>query len=260
MKTNNRPGHTAARALRIAFGAALLGLLATAGARAQTEPEAPVVPEKLYNGYQFSVFGGGNLVYINGQYNGLCPCEFVGDVTSFNEFYGASVNIPIFNDASIYLRFGRNHTSTDWFTGRTDSLRSIAATGLVGSDLTFDYDLLHFDLLLRLFGNIDGERVYLGPSFGFVQRKHIRVIDSELATGKRYLIEDAELAVDHDLRVSFVIGAEYAFIPFKNVYVIPAIEVDYAFDKILQPRGERPNFSMRPTFYKFYVTLAYQLF
>lgn len=250
----------AARALNIMLGAVLFALLATAGARAQTEPEAPVVPEKLYNGFQFSVFGGGNLLYINGEYNGLCPCEFVGDETSFNEFYGASINIPVFDDASIYLRLGRNHTSTDWFTGRIDSLRSIAAAGLVGSDLTFDYDLLHFDLLLRLFGRIDGERVYLGPSFGFVQRKHVRVIDTELRTGKRYLIEDVPLAVDHDLRVSFVIGAEYAFIPFRNVYVIPAFEVDYAFDKILQPRSERPNFSFRPTFYKFYVTLAYQLF
>jgi hypothetical protein len=60
--------------------------------------------------------------------------------------------------------------------------------------------------------------------------------------------------------VSFVIGAEYAFIPFRNFYVIPAIEVDYSFSKIQQLRDENPSFSLRPTFYKVLVTFAYQMF
>ncbi|MBN1448417.1 MAG: hypothetical protein JXA28_10845 [Bacteroidetes bacterium] len=260
MKTSKQ-NHWHVRRRLLTVGVVIAGVvLLAASARAQTEPEAPRIPEKLYNGYQFSLFGGMNLLYVNGEYNGECPCEFLGDETSFNTFYGVSVNIPIFADASIYLRAGRNRTSTEWFTGRSDSLRSTAGIGLVGSTMTLDYDLMHVDLLLRLFGHIDGERVYLGPSFGFVREKKVRIYDSELATGRNYLIEDGDLQVDHDLRVSFVIGAEYAFIPLKNLYVIPAIEVDYAFSKILQDRSTRPNFSLRPTFYRFYVTVAYQLF
>lgn len=227
---------------------------------AQTEPEAPRDPVKLYNGYQFAVFGGGNLTYMNGDYFGECPCDFLGDKTGSNLFYGASINIPIFSDASIYLRLSRNKTSTEWSTGRNDSLRSVQKLGSVISDLTFDYDLLSFDVLLRLFGHIDGERVYLGPSFGFVRDKHIRITDTELSTGKIWLIEDDQLDVEHSLRMSFVIGAEYAFVPLKNLYVIPALEIDYPFGKIANERFERPNFSIRETFYRFYVTFAYQMF
>lgn len=227
---------------------------------AQTEPEAPRDPVKLYNGYQFAVFGGGNLTYLNGDYFGLCPCDFVGDQTGSNLFYGASINIPIFSDASVYLRLSRNKTSTSWSTARVDSLRSVQEVNFVVSDLTFDYDLLSLDVLLRLFGHIDGERVYLGPSFGFVRDKHVRITDSEMSTGKVWLIEDDQLDVTHSLRMSFVIGAEYAFVPFKNLYVIPALEIDYAFGKIFNERNERPSFNLKPTFYRFYVTLAYQIF
>lgn len=227
---------------------------------AQTEPEAPREPVKLYNGYQFSLFGGGNLTYLNGDYMGLCPCEFLGDETSLNEFYGVSLNIPVLEDAALYLRLSRNRTRTAWFTGRIDSLRSTPEVGLVGSDLTFDYDLLAFDLLLRLYGRIDGERVYIGPSFGFVRDKRVFITDTELLTGKAWLIEDDQLDVEHSLRVSFVIGAEYAFVPLPNLFVIPAFEIDYAFAKITNERFERPNFNIRPTFYRLYLTLAYQVF
>lgn len=246
-------------AARLIVLAALLFLCAPRLA-AQTEPEAPRDPVKLYNGYQFSVFGGGNLTYLNGDYAGLCPCEFVGDESSFNEFYGLSLNIPIHEDAALYLRLARNRTSTGWFTGRADSLRSVQDVGLVGSDLTFDYDVLSFDLLLRLYGRIDGERVYVGPSFGFVRDKHVRVTDTELSTGKIWLIEDDELDVEHSLRMSFIIGAEYGFVPLPNLFVIPAFEIDYSFAKIINDRPERPSFSIKPTFYRLYVTVAYQVF
>ncbi|MBE0643711.1 MAG: hypothetical protein IH600_06490 [Bacteroidetes bacterium] len=228
--------------------------------QAQTEPEAPREPVKLFNGYQFAVFGGGSLTYLNGDYYGLCPCEFLGDETSGNLFYGASLNIPVFSDASIYLRVSRNQSSTSWTTARADSLRSVQALGFVSSELKFDYDILSFDVLLRLFGHIDGERVYIGPSFGFVRNKHIRVTDTELSTQKVWLIEDDQLDVEHSLRMSFVIGAEYAFVPFPNIYVIPAIEIDYSFSKIVNERVERPTFSLKPTFYRMYVTFAYQMF
>lgn len=239
---------------------AVLSLFAVYRAGAQTEPEAPREPEVLYNGYQFSFFGGGNLTYLNGYYNGLCPCEFVGDITDYNLFYGAAINIPLFSDASLYLRLSHNRSSSNWFTGRSDSLRSVPALGLVGSDLTFDYDVLSFDVLLRLFGRIDGERVYIGPSFGFVREKNIRITDTELRTGAVYLIEDDALALDHRMRMSFIIGAEYAFVPLKDLYVIPSFEIDYSFSKLENERSARPNFSMKPTFYRFFVTIAYQVF
>lgn len=228
--------------------------------QAQTEPEAPVEPEKLYNGWQFSLYGGVNLAHIAGEYYGDCPCEFFNDETSFNTVYGTAINIPIFSDAALYLRLGRNETSTAWFNGRNDSLWSMGAEGVIGSDLTFEYNLTNFDVLLRLYGHIDGERVYIGPSFGFVERKHILLTDTELDTGVQRIIEDGDLQLDHDLRVSFVIGGEYAFIPFKNFYVIPAFEVDYSFEKLLNLRSENPSFSWRPTFYKLLVTFAYQVF
>jgi hypothetical protein len=228
--------------------------------QAQTEPEAPREAEKLYNGWQFAFFGGANLAYMNGEYNAGCPCEFLGDQSSFNSFYGVSLNIPLFEDASIYLRLGRNKTSTDWASGRNDTLWTTSDLGVILSDMTINYDLMQFDFLLRLFGHIDGERVYLGPSFGFVKEKHVRVTDTEIGSGAMRVIEDGPLDIEHDLRVSFVIGAEYAFVPLRNLYVIPAFEVDYSFDKLIQDRAGRPNFTLRPTFYKFYVTLAYQIF
>ncbi len=245
--------------MRVLLAAAAL-LCLSASVQAQTEPEAPREAEQLYNGWQFALFGGLNLAYMNGEYYGGCPCDFLGDQSSFNSFYGASLNIPLFEDASIYLRLGRNKTSTDWSSGRNDTMWTAPELGIAVSDMTIDYDLLHFDFLLRLFGHIDGERVYLGPSFGFVREKHVRITDTELESGAMRVIEDGPLDVEHDLRVSFVIGAEYAFVPFRNLYVIPAFEVDYAFGKLIQDREGTPNFRMRPTFYKFYVTVAYQMF
>ncbi|MCB2203770.1 hypothetical protein KQI65_03410 [bacterium] len=235
-------------------------LIASGTAYAQTEPEAPREPEKLYNGWQFALLGGLNLGYINGEYHGDCNCDFYSDEYSANSYYGMSLNIPLFSDASIYLRLARNQSSTSWAVGRTDSLFSTAGTGTLINDLTFNYDLLQFDVLLRLFGRIDGERVYIGPSFGFVQKKRILLTESEVETGAVRLIEDGPIAVEHDLRMSFVIGAEYAFVPFRNIYVIPAIEVDYAFDKLLRDESTAPAFSWRPTFYRAYVTVAYQMF
>ncbi len=244
---------------RLAFPALLLCML-TARALAQTEPEAPREPEKLTNGYQISFYAGGSMLYTNGYYNGLCPCEFLFDATSTNVVFGGSLNIPVFQDMSLYLRAGLNSTSTAWFTARTDSLLSTPATGYVGSDLTFDYDLLNLDVLIRLIGRMDGERVYIGPSFGVVRKKNVRIVDTEISSGLATVVEDAPLDVEHDLRVSLIIGAEYAFTPMRNLYVIPALEVDYPFGKILQERTERPNFSMRPTFYKLLLTISYQLF
>jgi hypothetical protein len=239
----------------------ILLMLAMCGATplwAQTEPEAPVPAEKLYNGWQLSFYGGGSMFYTNGEYNGLCDCDFVGDVTSINAIFGSSVNIPVHQDFALYLRAGINNASTTWSSARTDSLLSTGGSGYVLSDMTFDYDLLNLDVLFRLIGSMDGERVYIGPSFGIVGSKHVRITDTELTSGFTRLVEDGPLDVDHSLRVSMIIGAEYAFVPLKNLYVVPAFEVDYAFGKILQDRSARPNFVLRPTYYKLLVTVAYQ--
>ena len=236
----------------------LLFGLASVKAAAQTEPEAPTEPVKLYNGYQFSFYGGGSLFYTSGEYNSVSKGDFVGDISSTNFMYGASLNIPVLEDLALYLRAGRNSASTDWATARTDS--TSGSTGYILSDMVFDYDILHLDFLLRLIGSMDGERVYIGPSFGLVRKKHVLITDTDLTTGAKRVVEDGPLDVEHDLRLSMVIGAEYAFVPFKNLYVVPALEVDYAFSKILQERSTRPNFVFRPTYYKFLVTVSYQVF
>jgi hypothetical protein len=236
----------------------LLAFCGAAPLLAQTEPEAPRPPEKLYNGWQFSVYGGGSLFYTNGEYNGLCNCNFVGDVTSINAIFGTSVNVPLHQDFALYLRAGINNASTMWSTARTDSLLSTGGSGYVLSDMTFDYHLLNLDVLFRLIGSMDGERVYIGPSFSVVGKKNVRITDTELSSGLTRVVEDGPLDVDHSLRVSMIIGAEYAFVPIKNLYVVPAVEVDYAFGKILQDRSARPNFVLRPTYYKLLVTVAYQ--
>jgi hypothetical protein len=239
----------------------LLLLLAVGASRvsAQTEPEAPKAPEVLYNGWQISFYGGASMFYTNGNYSGRCDCDFVGDISSLNLMYGGSLNLPVHEDFSLYLRAGRNNASTIWSTARSDSLPS-GGVGYMLSELTFDYDIVHIDFLFRLIGSMDGERVYFGPSFGLVRKKHIRIVDTELSTGITRIADEGPLDVEHDMRVSLVIGAEYAFIPVKNLYVVPALEVDYSFSRILQERSGRPNFSLRPTYYKFLLTVAYQLF
>ncbi|MDT8325355.1 MAG: hypothetical protein RRA94_14675 [Bacteroidota bacterium] len=127
MKTIESRDHASTRTRRVLLLLAAL-MLMSAHARAQTEPEAPREAEKLYNGWQFALFGGLNLAYMNGEYYGGCPCDFLGDETSANSVYGVSLNVPLFEDASLYLRLGRNRTSTDWSTGRNDSLWPTSAS------------------------------------------------------------------------------------------------------------------------------------
>ena len=220
----------------------------------QTEPEAPRPPEIPRNGYQISFFSGVSYNVFSGQYDGGCPCEFVAEETSGNVPYGFALNIPLFFDAALYLRGGVQNTSTTFFMGRNDSLRSGTGTGNIGDELQLDYNLVHFDILLRLIGRQDGERVFVGPSFGFVRKKHVRLTETEYPTGAQYNLDDGDIEGGKSMRMSIIIGVEYAFVPLKNMYIIPSLQVDYTPQRISDVQ------LIRPTFYKFLVSVAYQIF
>ena len=226
----------------------------------QTEPEAPRKPEKLYNGFQIAFYAGASYNHLIGEYHGAGPSDFVGNTSSFSMPFGGWLNIPLFADAALYLRAGVHNTSTDWLTGRYDSLRSVDDYDVVLSNWTFEYNLFNIDVLLRLIGEHDGERIYIGPSFSVVNRKHVFIEDTEYLTDATYVMEDGEMLVDQSVRTSIIIGAEYAFIPLKNLYVIPALEVDYPFEKLYRGGKDRPYFRLRPIFYKFVLSISYQLF
>lgn len=223
--------------------------------RAQTEPESPTVPPPpLVNGWQISAFTGAALNVFSGGYFGVGDRTFVAEESSFNMPYGVSINIPVFSDASLYLRAGWHGTQTVFFSGRQDSLKSIQGYGDIGDELTLRYDLFHVDVLVRLIGRQDGERVFVGPSFNYVRSKRVRLIETEYQTGVSYMYEDGDLAGAASMRTSLVLGAEYAFVPLRNLYVIPSVQVDYSPQKL---STEHP---IKAVFYKFLVTVAYQPF
>lgn len=243
------------RASDFAARIAVMVIVFSAVGLAQGEPEAPREIVKPFNGYQIAFFTGLSYNVFSGSYDGNCSCEFLSNETSFNAPVGLSVNIPVFADASIYLRGSWQATRTEFFTGRTDSLRSLpGTTGDIGTDMELTYSMVQFDLLVRLIGKQDGERVFFGPSLGLVRQKRVRITDTEYETGTVYTVADGDYPSADAVRRSFVIGAEYAFIPLPGLYVIPSLQIDYALEKIsdIQP--------LRPNFYKILVTVAYQLF
>lgn len=220
----------------------------------QAEPEAPPVPFVLRNGWQLSGYFGVSYNVFHGGYAADCPCEFLANATSGSYPYGLSLNVPINEELSLYLRAGMQTTSTLFTVGRVDSLRSQPVVGDLADELTVEYSLFSVDILLRLIGKLDGERIFVGPSFGFVRKKSAEITETELQTGYQYTIENGDIEGARTLRTSIVIGAEYAFIPTRNLFIIPSVQVDYSPQKItdLQP--------LRPVFYKFVLNVAYQLF
>jgi hypothetical protein len=206
------------------------------------------------------VYGGLSAHVLSGGYLGGCPCDFVASGSGWSTPFGASLNIPVFSDAAIYLRLGLHQTTTDMFSGRFDSLRSARDAGSIGSDLRLQFDLVNFDVLLRLIGRQDGERVFTGLSFGFVRNTHVRLTDTEYGTGATYIIEDKALEEARNMYAFFVIGVEYAFIPLRNLYLIPSMEINYSLNKIMKDVPPRPTYAMRPIFYKILLTAAVQIF
>ena len=119
---------------RIMAVAVLLVIAGSVRAQQQNEPEAPKLPEKLYNGLQFALYGGSSLDVFSGGYFGGCPCDYPAGGQAFSFPYGASLNIPVFSDASLYLRLGLHKMSLDMSSGRVDSLPSMTRMGNVFSD------------------------------------------------------------------------------------------------------------------------------
>ncbi|MAT39027.1 MAG: hypothetical protein CL946_05425 [Ectothiorhodospiraceae bacterium] len=235
---------------------ALAVLLIPAATQAQTEPEAPpsvLEPEETANGWQIGFYGG---VAHNEFYEGYRILNVINFLTierSWSAPFGVSLNIPIFNDASIYLRAGVHLSETNFFNGKYDSL-SNGELGAIGFDMDFTFNLVQFDILLRLIGNNDGERVYFGLGLGFVQDKNITLTRSELQTGMTEVLQDQPMPGADDLFPLFIIGGEYALIPLPNLYVIPALEIQYGFQDISTLQD------LKAVYYRALVTVSYQAF
>ncbi|MDH7516449.1 MAG: hypothetical protein QHI48_11320 [Bacteroidota bacterium] len=229
-------------------------LCAAPALRAQTEPEAPQRPRpKPVNGFQVSVYTGASLNVFSGGYFAPGDLTFLDVETSVNFPVGAWVNIPVTSDMALYIRGGWHGTETVFFSGRRDSLHTPpGGFGEIGDELTLTYGLFHIDVLARLIGRQDGERVFVGPSFGWVRTKRIRVTETEYGPKKTYLLEEGELSSAIAMRTSIVIGAEYAFMPVKNLYVIPSLQVDYSPQKI---SADHP---MKAVWYKFLLSVSWQ--
>ena len=243
-----------------AMKAVLVGLLTLPGRLlAQTEPESPRYQEPLRNGFQLSFYSGVSMNVFSGGYftfcpKGSCPIDFYAEDNSWSYPFGVAMNIPVFSDAALYLRAGWNSTKTTIGSGRIDSLYTQQTVGEILDELTLYYTLFQVDVLVRLIGRQDGERVFLGPSFGFPIHKRAYVTETELSTGHQFLIEDTDVEGAQKVRTSLILGVEYAFVPTNNLYIIPSFQIDYSAQKISETQP------IRPLFYKFLVNISYQLF
>ena len=227
--------------------------------RAQTEPESPKTQEPLRNGFQLSFYTGVALNNFTGGYytdcpRGNCLVDFYLEDNSWSYPFGASMNIPVFSDAALYLRAGWNSTKTTISSGRVDSLYTQQAVGEILDELTLYYTLFQVDVLVRLIGKQDGERIFLGPSFGFPVYNRAYVSETELSTGRQFLIQDTDVEGAKKMRTSLILGVEYAFVPVRNLYIIPSFQIDYSAQKISDAQP------IRPLFYKFLISVSYQLF
>jgi hypothetical protein len=245
----------ASRTVRTILCALMIALAGVAPrALAQDEPEAPKRPVVLTNGFQLSFFAGPSLNVFSGGYSAVNNNSFIAQTSSWSMPAGFGLSIPMWSDAALYLRAGWTPTQTSFFAGKIDSLHSTVGVGEIGDEFAFTYSMVQLDLLFRLIGKMDGERIIIGPSFGFVRKKHARVIETEYPTGAQYLIEDGDIAGALATRVSIIIGAEYAWTPVKNLYLIPSIQIDYCPSNL---STEQP---MKFTMYKFLVSVAWQVF
>ena len=220
-----------------------------------TEPEAPpsvLRPEPMRNGWQISFYSG---ISYNDYYEGYdIPgvIDFLADESSWNVPYGGSLNIPLFDDLSLYLRAGVQNMETNFFNGKIDSLKSAQQIGEIGFGMDFSFHITHIDILIRLIGKNEGERVYFGPSFGIVNKKQIVVRRTEFLTGYEEVLQDQEMPGTDDYFPTFVIGGEYAFVPVRNLYLIPAIEVNFGWERISEIQR------LRTVYYRLLFNVSYQ--
>ena len=209
-----------------------------------------VIP--IVNRFQISFFSAASYNIMKGQYDGVCPCSFVQAGSGWSFPVGLSFNIPFTDDASIYLRASVESQSLAFESARKDTLRSIKEYGEMTDDLTIESDLIQFDLLLRLIAEEQGVRLLAGPSFGFSKKSRARILETELKTGVAYTVEDGDLQEERRTRYGFIFGIEYAFIPIKGIYIIPALIFRYGMHSISNAQ------SLRLLNYTLNISLAYQ--
>lgn len=209
-------------------------------------------PGEITNGFQIGIFGGVTYNLFKGEYGGSCPCDFLKSGTGFNTPFGMTVNIPLINESSLFIRFGISSSVIKFEGARYDSLHSIQALGTMLDNLTIRYNILNLEVLLRLTAQENGIRILAGPTFGFVKKKQVELIETEVDSQQSFLIEKGDVVDAVPVRYGFLLGIEYALIPVKHVFVIPSFSLDYAFNKISLQQ------SVRPVFFHVSINIAYQ--
>lgn len=218
-------------------------------------PGAPGERKKLAtdptNRFQIGIFVNGAYNVLKGAYYGDCPCEFVKSGTGTSVPFGLTVNLPISDDASIYIRAGFNHPVVTFSSARNDTLRGQQTIGPMYEDLTITSSVLTLEVLLRLIAEEEGFRIFAGPSFGFVRNSEVELWETEAESGRRYPVEKGALADARATRYGFILGIEYAYVPLPRIYLIPSFSFDYGIKSIslTQP--------LRPLIYHFSLSLAY---
>ncbi len=210
---------------------------------------------RLENRFQLGVYGSLTYDVMKGEYTGPVTCNycsFVKSGTGFSVPVGITMNIPITDESSIYLRAGMLSASVSFQGGRKDTLRSTREVGEMFDDLTLDVQMTTIDIILRLIAQEDGFRILAGPTFGFIKKSNVVLLETETGTGKQYTIEKNELGGPVDTRYGFLLGLEYAFIPISHIYILPALIFDYGLNSISTIH------SLRPLYYNFTLSVAYQ--
>ncbi len=221
-------------------------------------PAGPTERKKLAtdptNRFQVGIFVNGSYNVLKGGYYGDCPCDFVKSGTGASVPFGLTLNVPITDDASIYLRAGFNHPVVSFTSGRNDTLRGTQTIGPMYDDLTITSSVITLEVLLRLIADEEGFRLFAGPSFGFIRSSEVELWETEAESGKKFLVEKGPLADASGTRTGFVLGIEYAYVPAPRIYVIPSLSFDYGVKSISLSQP------LRPLIYHFSLSLAYTFY
>lgn len=243
--------------IRFAAVFAALILVAASPIHAQgIPPAAPHIykkpPSPFANRFALGVYGSYSHTVFKGAYYGACPCEFLKSGSGAAFPFGLTMNIPITEESALYLRLGKFSADIVYESARYDSLRSEKKLGDMFDDMTLSFSMTYFEVLLRLIAEEDGVRLFAGPSFGFIDKKHVVLIETEAMSGNRYTIENGELLYAKATRYGFVLGLEYAFIPIEKIYILPSFALDYGLNRISEVQP------IRPLLYNVSLSIAYQ--
>jgi|GEM_PF-3801504 len=202
------------------------------------------------NGFQVGIYGSLAFIRYIGDWNGPCSCLFNANRGDFRPAYGLSLSFPITRETALFLRFSSTDLGTYFQTEFSDTLLG-EQVGWVGR-LDVEYRAFTVEILLRIIASQEGFRLLVGPSIGFISELNLRVTGESLVglATREYMNETPEGA--GTTRLGFMMGVEYAFRIWDNLYVIPNATLDYGWKRIVKYQTLRPNY------YQVAVGVAYQ--